>query len=61
MKKIIGYRIAFIGARLWQNGGWTGDECYEDLKITGKIGYKLFCVGLDMMGVTREELERMVM
>ena len=59
MKKFIGKCIAAIGAHLWQNGGWTGDECYEDLKWTGKLGYNMFCKGLDMMGITPEELENM--
>ena len=50
MKKIIGHCIATIGARLWHNGGWTGDERYEDLKVTGKLGYHMFCTGLSLMG-----------
>lgn len=60
MKNFIGRVIATIGAKLWAKGGWTGDESYEDLKVTGKIGYKMFCLGLSMMGVTQEILERFI-
>jgi hypothetical protein len=59
MKKIIGRCVATIGARLWQNGGWTGDERYEDLKVTGKLGYHMFCTGLSLMGISPNELENM--
>ena len=57
MKKLIGRGIGTIGAWLWQNGGWTGDECYEDLKVTGKLGYHMFCTGLRLMDISPEELE----
>ena len=60
MKFIIGRGIGTIGAYFWQNGGWTGDECYEDLKVTGKLGYHMFCVGLRLMGVPIDEFENMV-
>ena len=59
MRKNIGKVIGLIGARLWQNGGWTGDERYEDLKVTGKIGYHMFLAGMKLMGITPEQLERM--
>lgn len=51
MKKRIGRWMVTIGANLWQNGGWTGDETYEDLTISGKLGYNMFCKGIDLMGV----------
>lgn len=57
-KTFIGKIIVFIGACLWQNGGWTGDERYEDLKLTGKIGYHMFCTGMKLMGITPDDLER---
>ena len=60
MKFIIGHGIGTIGAYLWQNGGWTGDERYKDLKVTGKLGYHMFCAGLRLMGVPIDELENMV-
>ena len=61
MKKIIGRGIAIIGAYLWQNGGWTGDERYEDLNIMGKLGWHMFCAGLDMMGkVPVDEIQSMI-
>ena len=60
MTKIIGRGMAFIGAYLWQNGGWTGDERYEELKITGKLGYNMFCAGLRLMGVSPDELVNMI-
>lgn len=50
MKKFIGRILASIGAHLWQNGGWTGNESYEDLTVTGKLGYNMFCNGLKLMG-----------
>ena len=59
MKKIVGRCIAFIGACLWENGGWTGYECYKDLKVTGKLGYNMFCTGLKMMGTTFDDIENM--
>lgn len=58
MKFFIGKAIGTIGAHLWQNGGWTGDERYEDLKITGKIGYRMFCTGMNLMGITPSDLEK---
>ena len=60
MKKFIGRGIALIGACLWQNGGWTGDERYEDLKVTGKLGYHMVCTGLRMMGVSLDKLDTMM-
>lgn len=59
MKKFIGRGIATIGAHLWQNGGWTGDERYEDLKVTGKLGYRMLCKGFELMGITPDKLESM--
>lgn len=56
MKKTFGYVIGCIGAILWESGGWTGDEQYEDLNWVGKIGYRMLCKGLDLMGVTYEML-----
>ena len=47
MKRFIGHVIALIGAHLWENGGYDGDGRYEDLKVTGKLGYKMFTMGLD--------------
>lgn len=56
MKRFIGHIIALIGAHLWENGGYTGDERYEDLKVTGKLGYKMFTTGLRMMGTTTDDI-----
>lgn len=55
MKKLIGRGIAFVGVRLWENGGWTGNERYEDLKVIGKLGYNMFCTGLRLMGISLDE------
>lgn len=55
MKKFLGRTIATIGAWLWENGGWTGDESYDDLKITGKLGYHMVCTGLKLAGIVWEE------
>ena len=56
MKRFIGHIIALIGAHLWKNGGYTGDERYEDLKVTGKLGYMMFTTGLRMMGTTTDDI-----
>lgn len=60
MKKFIGRVIAHIGAWLWEIGGWTGEERYEDLKVTGKLGYQMFCTGITMMDITPDDLENAV-
>ena len=60
MKRFIGHVIAYIGAHLWENGGYTGDERYEDLKVTGKLGYKMFTTGLRLMGTTMDDIENML-
>lgn len=60
IKFYIGKVIGTIGAHLWQNGGWTGDESYEDLTITGKLGYNMFMRGMKLMGITPEDLEAYV-
>ena len=53
MKKIIGYGMSFIGAHLWEKGGfWNESERYEDLTMTGKLGYNMLCTGLKMMGAS---------
>lgn len=60
MRKFIGYGIAKIGAYLWENGGfWTCDDCYENLKVTGKLGYHLACSGLKMMGISLDKIDTM--
>ena len=60
MKKKLGNVILTIGAKLWENGGWTGKEQYEDLKLTGKVGYNLCCMGLNLMGITPEMAREMI-
>lgn len=64
MKKIkynIGLIMGRIGVRLWERGGWTGDESYEDLTMTGKLGYHLLRIGMfTFMGLTVEELESII-
>lgn len=60
MKRFIGHVIALIGAHLWENGGYTGDGRYEDLKVTGKLGYKMFTTGLRLMGNTMDDIENML-
>lgn len=58
MKKFIGFLVARIGGRLWENGGFWDVDRYEDLKVTGKLGYRMFTTGLEMAGVTPEEAQR---
>ena len=60
MKFFIGKVIGTIGAYLWQNGGWTGDERYEDLKVTGKIGYQMFMTGMKLTGITPDDLQKYI-
>ena len=60
INRFIGPVIAHIGALLWENGGYTGDERYEDLKVTGKLGYKMFTNGLRMIGTTTDDIENML-
>lgn len=57
MKMFLGRFVSYIGAHLWQNGGWTGDETYDELKVSGKIGYRLFMIGCDLMGLTIDDLK----
>lgn len=58
MKRFIGMQMAHIGAYLWEKGGfWNESESYEELTKTGKFGYNLFCKGLEMAGVTAEDIE----
>jgi len=59
MKYFIGTVMASIGAKLWENGGWTGEEQYEDLTLLGKIGYNMLCKGLELMGITPEYLDKL--
>ena len=60
MKRFIGHVILLIGAHLWENGRYTGDERYKDLKVTGKLGYNMFTTGLRMMGITMDDIETML-
>ena len=57
MKKFIGGAMTKAGAKLWYNGGWTGAESYDDLKVTGKLGFRMFCKGLDMLNITPDMVE----
>lgn len=60
MRDFIGDRITMFGARLWENGGWTGDETYNDLKISGKIGFNLFMLGCKLRGISVDDINRIV-
>lgn len=58
MKKNIGHYIMAIGAHLWEKGGfWNKSERYEDLTAMGKLGYKMFCIGMNLMGVTLDDIQ----
>ena len=48
MKNIIANSVETSGAGLWEMGGWTGKERYEDLSVTGKRGYNMLCTGVKM-------------
>lgn len=57
MRRFLGISIiGKIEAHLWQNGGWTGDEKYKNLKWFGNLGYHLFCIGLKVAGIKMEDL-----
>lgn len=59
MKKRIGFVIAYIGAILWEKGGyWNERNKYEELTILGKLGYNLFRKGLTLVGITKADIER---
>lgn len=60
MKIIIGKCLLNIGARLWQNGGWTGDETYDDLTWFGKLGYQLFHKGIVLIWGSVEKFHKHV-
>ena len=60
MLRKIGCVITKVGAKLWENGGWTGEEQYNDLKLTGKLGYNLCVVGFKLMGITQDDLNKML-
>ena len=60
MKFFIGKVIGTIGAHLWKNGGWTDDSRYEDLKITGNIGFQMFLTGMKLMGITPDDLQKFI-
>lgn len=59
-RKTIGLSIAAIGAPLWERGGWTGDEQYQDLSIFGKIGYQLFATGLKIAGIDETNIDQFI-
>lgn len=57
MKKKIGFAIAHIGAKFWEKGGfWNKSQRYEDLNVFGKLGFKLFCKGLSIAGITQKDI-----
>lgn len=60
MKRKLGITIAKVGAHLWENGGWTDEGQYKDLKITGKLGYHLVCRGLGLMGITPDNIDKVM-
>lgn len=60
MKNKLGDMVLKVGATLWQNGGWTGEEQYNDLRLKGKLGYNLCCLGFKLKGITPEELRKMI-
>lgn len=59
MKMWLANQLIISGTRLWENGGWTGDETYNDLTISGKIGFNMFCLGCKMKGWTEEDIKDM--
>ena len=59
MKRLIGRGIATVGARLWQSGGFYNAERYNDLKVTGKVGFRMLLLGLKLMGLTPDDVVNM--
>lgn len=60
MKRFIGKLIGHIGAFIMDHGGWNGEKQYEDFTIFGKLGFHMICVGLWMMGVTKEDIDHVM-
>lgn len=61
MRKFIGITVSTIGGKLWEKGGfWNADERYENLTVLGKLGYHLFCTGFKIMGLTMDDVQRIV-
>lgn len=58
--KHIGMFIAGIGAKLWNRGGFWEAKCYEDLKVTGKLGYNLMTKGLSMAGYELDDCATLI-
>ena len=63
MKEFIGFNIAMIGAKIWEKNGYYIDkennvvqENYNELPLLGKIGYKLFEIGLKIAKVKPDEI-----
>lgn len=56
MKTFVGNCMMCIGAKLWEKGGWTGDETYDDLSFVGKVGFNLLTEGCVLMGVTNPDV-----
>lgn len=57
MRKYIGFVVAHVGAKLWENNGFGKVNDYDELSVIGKLGYNLFCKGLDIAGYTMDDLE----
>ena len=60
IKFYTGKIIGTIGAYFWKHGGWTGDETYGDLQISGKIGYHMITKGLVLMGIIPDDLRKIL-
>lgn len=62
MKTWLANQLIISGTRLWENGGWSNDTYvdYKDLKMSGKIGFNMFCLGCKLKGWTAEDVKNMV-
>ena len=58
IKKIIGFSIAIIGAKLWEKNGYYTTDSYEDLNVLGKFGFRMLRRGIALIGLGDDELEK---
>lgn len=60
LKRIIGKQMTFVGARLWNLGGFWKANDYSDLTMIGRFGYSLMCRGLSFAGITKPEIQSII-
>lgn len=61
-KQFIGLNAMMIGGKLWQSAfdNNRNVEVYDELRWYEKIGYRMFTAGLNMTGVSVDEVNELV-